>query len=164
MRKSYQVALGGILAALAVVVMMLGGFIPVATYISPMLCAVLLLFIKNLCGTKIGWTWYFLVCLLSLLFSPDKEAAGVFVALGYYPMIQSLFEKSKLSFLWKILYFNLSSGILYLLLMYLFGMEQLLLEFQELGIIGLIVILLLGNISFVLLDKLLHLVKMKFMK
>ena len=35
------VALGGVLAALAVVIMSLGGLIPVATYISPMLCAIL---------------------------------------------------------------------------------------------------------------------------
>ena len=35
-------ALGGILAALAVVIMSLGGMIPVATYVVPVLCMLLL--------------------------------------------------------------------------------------------------------------------------
>ena len=36
------IAPGGVMAALAVVIMSLGGLIPVATYVSPMLCALLL--------------------------------------------------------------------------------------------------------------------------
>ena len=38
---AYAVALGGVLAALAVVVMSLGTIIPVATYICPMVCMLL---------------------------------------------------------------------------------------------------------------------------
>ena len=37
-----SVALGGVMAALAVVIMCMGGIIPLATYVCPMLCAVLL--------------------------------------------------------------------------------------------------------------------------
>ena len=35
---AFAVALGGMLAALAVVIMCLGGLIPVATFVCPMLC------------------------------------------------------------------------------------------------------------------------------
>ena len=48
-------ALGGVLAALAVVVMSLGGLIPVATFVCPMLCMILLRFVCQLCGNRIGW-------------------------------------------------------------------------------------------------------------
>ena len=99
MKKSYPVALGGVLAAVAVVIMTLGGLIPVATYISPMFCGLLLLFVKQSCGNTIGWTWYGAVSILGLLLSPDKEAAAVFIALGYYPIIQPWLEKSKLKWL-----------------------------------------------------------------
>ena len=39
---SRTVALGGVLAALALCVMWLGGLLGIATYVSPMLCAILL--------------------------------------------------------------------------------------------------------------------------
>ena len=156
MRKSYPVALGGVLAALAVVIMTLGCLIPIATYVSPMLCSVLLLFVKQSCGNTIGWTWYGAVSVLSLLLSPDMEAAAVFVALGYYPMIQPGINKSRLRWLWKILFFNAVTLLLYWMLIFVLGMAQIAADFQGVGRIGLAVVLLLGNVSFLLLDKLLH--------
>ena len=164
MKKSYPVALGGVLAAVAVVIMTLGGLIPVATYISPMLCGLLLLFVKQSCGNTIGWTWYGAVSILGLLLSPDKEAAAVFIALGYYPIIQPWLEKSKLKWLWKFLFFNAVTILLYLILIYLFGMQQVVSEFEELGRIGLVITLVLGNVSFIMLDRLLHLVTLKFFR
>ena len=164
MRKSYPVALGGVLAALAVAIMTLGCLIPIATYVSPMLCSVLLLFVKQSCGNTIGWTWYGAVSVLSLLLSPDKEAAAVFVALGYYPMIQPGIDKSRLRWLWKILFFNAVTLLLYWMLIFVLGMAQIAADFQGVGRIGLAVVLLLGNVSFLLLDKLLHMVKRKFFK
>lgn len=47
-------ALGGVLAAAAVCIMCLGGLIPVNTYVSPMLCALLLQVILNICGRRIA--------------------------------------------------------------------------------------------------------------
>ena len=164
MRKSYPVALGGVLAALAVVIMTLGCLIPIATYVSPMLCSVLLLFVKQSCGNTIGWTWYGAVSVLSLLLSPDMEAAAVFVALGYYPMIQPGINKSRLRWLWKILFFNAVTLLLYWMLIFVLGMAQIAADFQGVGRIGLAVVLLLGNVSFLLLDKLLHMVKRKLFK
>ena len=50
-----SVALGGVLAALAVVVMCLGTIIPVATYVCPMFCALLLQVVLKSCGVRIAW-------------------------------------------------------------------------------------------------------------
>ena len=49
------IALGGVLAALAVVIMCLGGLIAVATYVCPMLCAMLTYCVSRLCGRRIAW-------------------------------------------------------------------------------------------------------------
>ena len=164
MRKAYPVALGGVLAALAIVIMTLGGLIPIATYVCPMLCSLMLLAVRLSCGDRIGWAWYGAVCVLSLLLSPDKEAAAVFVVLGYYPIVQPKMEKLPLQFLWKALLFNIASALLYAALMFVFGMEQLVAEFQELGIAGLVITLILGNVCFFLLDKVLHKLHQKFYK
>ncbi len=151
-----NVALGGILAALAVVLMSLGTLIPVATYVCPMLCMVLLQLVLQFCGRKIAWAWYGCVSILSLLMAPDQEAAAVFLALGYYPVLKPKLDGLKGKWLWKILFFNAVILLTYWLLMYLLGFDQLAAEFQESGMILTVVLLFLGNITFFLLDRLLE--------
>lgn len=148
-------ALGGILAALAVVIMSMGTIIPVATYTCPMLCALLLQLVLKPCGARVAWAWYGAVALLSLLMAPDKEAAAVFVFLGYYPILKPKLDRTKGKWLWKGLLFNASVLVMYWLLMYMFGLDQITAEFEEMGIAMTILTLLLGNVTFFLLDRLL---------
>ena len=152
---AYSMALGGLLAALAVVVMSLGTIIPVATYICPMICMILAQVVLKTSGTRVGWAWYGAVAILSLLLAPDKEAAAVFAALGYYPIVKPRLEKTKWPWLWKGLLFNISIGVMYFLLLQVFGMAQLGEDFSEFGLGMLAVLLLMGNITFFLLDRLL---------
>lgn len=149
-------ALGGVMAALAVVIMSLGGLIPLATYICPMLCILLVKTVLQICGPRTAWAWYGAVAILSLLLGPDKEAAAVFTFLGYYPILKPKLDDAKLSWLWKGLIFNASVLIMYWLLIHLFGIAQIAAEFHELGTVMLIVTLLLGNVCFFLVDKLLN--------
>ena len=158
-RKSYDIALGGIMAALAITIMALGTMIPVATFVCPMLCMLLLRFVLLKCNDRIGWAWFGAVAILSLLLSPDKEAAAVFAALGYYPVIKPKMDKLPVKWLWKVLYFNTAILLLYWLLMHLFGMAQIAAEFAEMGLIMTAVTLILGNICFFLLDRLLGIKK-----
>lgn len=153
---AYAVALGGVLAALAVVVMSLGTIIPVATYICPMVCMLLAQVVLKLCGARYGWAWYGAVAILSLLLAPDKEAAAVFAALGYYPLVKPRLEKAKWPWLWKGLLFNAVILALYWLLIHLLGMDALAEEFAEAGAVMTAVMLLLGNAVFFLLDILLN--------
>ena len=150
-----NIALGGIFAALAVVLMNLGTLIPVATYVCPMLCALLLEVVRKICGSRIAWAWYGSVAILSLLMAPDKEAAAVFVCIGYYPIVKPLLDRRKASWFWKGLLFNASILTMYWLLMHLFGLDQLTAEFEEMGIVMTGVLLTLGNVTFFLLDRLL---------
>ena len=152
---AYSMALGGVLAALAVVVMSLGTIIPVATYVCPMICMLLGQAVLKTCGERMGWAWYGAVALLSLLLAPDKEAAAVFAALGYYPMVKPRLEKTKWPWLWKGLLFNAVILALYWLLIHLFGLDALTQEFAEAGAVMTIVMLLLGNVIFFLLDRVL---------
>ena len=153
---AYAVALGGVLAALAVVVMSLGTIIPVATYICPMACILMAQVVRQTCGSRYGWAWYGAVAILSLLLAADKEAAAVFAALGYYPLVKPRLEKRKFPWLWKGLLFNAVILALYWLLIHLLGMDALAEEFAEAGAVMTAVMLLLGNAVFFLLDILLN--------
>lgn len=148
-------ALGGVLAALAVVIMSMGTLIPVATYVCPMLCAILLKLVLNACGKRTAWAWYGAVSLLSVLMAPDKEAAAVFVFIGYYPIVKPALDKRKFPWLWKGLLFNAAILIMYWLLMHLFGLEQVAEDFEGMGIVLTLVTLALGNLVFFMLDRLL---------
>ena len=148
-------ALGGVMAALAVVIMCLGGMIPLATFVCPVLCMLLLQFVFRLCGRRIGWAWYAAVAILSMLMGPDKEGAAFFVFIGYYPLVKPKLDKLPLAWLWKLLLFNIAILIMYWILINLLGMAALASEFKEMGMVLLLITLVLGNVTFILLDKIL---------
>ena len=150
-----NIALGGIMAALALVVMCLGGMIPLATYVCPMFCAVLLMVVLKRTGKRISWAWYGAVSILSMLLGPDKEAAAVFVFLGYYPILKPWLDKRKLAILWKLVLFNAAIFAMYGVLIYVFGLADIASEFEELGVVMTAVTLALGNATLFMMDVLL---------
>lgn len=151
-----SVALGGVLAALAAVIMGMGTLIPVATYVCPVICMVLLQVVLKFCGSRYAWAWFGAVAFLGLLFAPDKEAAVIFCFLGYYPIIKPRLDGKRGKHLWKLLYFNAVILAAYWLLIYLMGLEDIVMEFRELGTALTLMLLLLGNVTFFLLDRLLE--------
>lgn len=161
MRKTpaAQIAFGGVMAALALVIMNMMGLIPIATYTCPSLAMILLSVVLKLCGRRIAWAWYGAVAILSVLMAPDKEAAAIFTVLGYYPIIKPAFERTKMPNTCKYLYFNVVILAMYWLLINLMGLTEIAKEFSELGILFTVVMLLLGNMIFQLLDKILTRIK-----
>ena len=153
------------MAALAVVFMALGGMIPIATFVCPMMCMLLLRFVLSACGKRIAWAWYGAVALLGVLLGPDKEAAILFVALGYYPILKPRLDRMKGGLVLKILLFNGVVLALYGIVLHLLGMTEILAEYAEMGMIMTAVTLVLGNVTFCLLDDLLgRQLKEKFRK
>ena len=143
------------MAALAVVIMAMGTLIPVATYVCPMICALLLKMVASVGGRRVAWAWYGAVSILSVLLAPDKEAALVFVFLGYYPSVKPVLDKRKGKWLWKGLLFNGSILVLYGIALRLLGMDALAAEYREMGYVLTALLLILGNVTFFLLDRLL---------
>ena len=159
--NSKNMAMGGVFAALAVVIMNLGGLIPMATYVCPAICMVILSFVHMACGSRIAWTWYAAVSILSLLMSPDKEAAAVFAFLGYYPILKPKIEAMKGKWLWKLAVFNISMVVLYSILIRIMGITEITGESEELAGIMLIILLVLGNVTFLALDRLLTILQLR---
>lgn len=125
-RGAFPVALGGVLAAAAVAVMTLGTAIPVGTFCCPVLASLPLIPVLDLCGAGLSLGWYGVVSFLALLLSPDREAALVFLLLGYYPVARPQLERicpHGLRLAVKLLLFNLAAALLYGLLLRLLATE-----------------------------------------
>ena len=157
-----KIALGGMLAAVCVVIMCLGGLIPVATYVSPMLCCMTQFIVLRFCGKRLAWTWFSVVSILSLIMGPDKEAALVFAAVGCYPILKPFLERWNFGLVLKLAYFNIMIIIVYTIMIYVLGMQDVAAENTEFGVIGLIILFALGNATFILLDRLLSIMEKRF--
>lgn len=155
MKNAKPMALGGILGALAVTILFLGGLIPVSTYVCPMLCMLILQLVLKLCGKRIAWAWYAMVSLLALLLGPDKEAAAVLVLFGYYPIIKPRMDRLPLRILWKLVFFNAMTLFMYTVVVAVLGLEAIVVENTLIGYISLILMFVLSNATFLLIDKLL---------
>ena len=149
------IAFGGMMAALATTIMCLGGLIPIATFTTPVISMLILAYVTKICGKRIGWAWYGAVAILGLMLAPDKEAAAVFAFIGFYPIVKPAFDRMKLGLILKVILFNGLILIMYGLLIYIMGMDQLGEEFREMGQIMTVITLILGNAVFFLLDKVL---------
>ena len=152
MSAARQMALGGMMTAVAVVIMCMGSIIPVNTYLCPVLCILITRPVLERCGKKIGWCYYLATAALSLMLAPDREAALVYAFLGYYPMLRPFFEKLGV-FSWyaKLLLFTLAGAASYWVLLLVMGAEAAMTG----GWVMTVVTVLLWDLLFLLTDRLL---------
>ena len=150
-------ALTGMLCALAVVIMMLGGVIPLATFCCPALAGLMLVPVFVECGEKLSWCAYAAIAVLSLILCPDKEAALLFAFIGYYPILRWRLDQLRsrlIRVVAKLGVFNLAVLAMYALSILVLQMDQILREYQEMGLALTIACLLIGNITLLLYDRL----------
>ena len=83
-----ELALGGMFTALGVVLLCLGGVVPLALYACPILASAVLLPVRERCRKQVAWSCYAAIAILGTLLGPDKEASMLFVFLGYYPLVK----------------------------------------------------------------------------
>ena len=156
LKRSSRVALGGMIAALCVVLMLLTGVLPFLTYTVPALAGILMIVMVVESGTKWALLVYLAVSLLSLLVAPDKVAAFIFVFfLGYYPILKSSLERIPsrvLEWAVKLVLFNVSIVAAYLIMIYGLQMPDVMTEMGGLGRYTGIVTLFAANITFFVFD------------
>lgn len=134
MKKTYAVALGGIIAALSVVIMFFAAIFPIADLVLPGIAGVLLIAAVY----EIGEGWSFLifaaVSLLSLLLPSDKNAAVYYIFfLGHYPIVKSYIERIKNKYaVWalKLLVFNICAAAAVFVIIKISGMPDNLLKYN----------------------------------
>ena len=155
--KSTEIALCGMMTALAVVILCLGGLIPAATFCCPVLASLVLLPVMQRWGRRDAVLVWAASAILGLLLGPDKEAAALYAALGYYPAIRAGLDRKRPALRWalKLLLFNGATIALYALLIFVLGLNALVEEYRATGTALLIATLALGNVVFVIYDFLL---------
>ena len=152
--KARQMALGGMLAAVCIVIMCLGSIIPVNTYVCPVLCILTGAVVLDRCGRRAGWCHYLAVAVLAMLLAPDREAALVYAFLGYYPMLRPWFQKlGPIRQIAKLAFFTLAGAASYGVLIFLVGAEAA----MEEGWLLTVVTVILWDALFLLVDRLLGL-------
>ena len=110
MRKSNVIASCGMIAALSVVLMILGAALGRGLYLSPMLGGLCLVPIGQKFGAKYQWLVWSAVSFLSFILVPEMEQNLMYLTLfGLYPILQPLFLRLPHRLVWpcKLLYFNL---------------------------------------------------------
>ena len=156
MRKSTQVALGGLASSLCLVLMFLTGVFPFATYALPAMAGIILITVVIENGASTAWLVYVVVSILSIFIVPDKEASLIFIAFfGYYPILKQKLEQIKFKpfqLLIKFLIFNVAIIITYGCVIWFIGSPELMSEMGDIGKIGMIVLLVLSNITFAAYD------------
>ncbi len=125
-KTSERVALGGIVAALCVVMMFLTGVLPALYIAAPMCAGMLMLILVEEVSVAWGWLTYLATSLLAMIVTFDKEAALMFILFfGYYPILRMYLTRigiKPLRVVLKLLLFNVFLVIDYWMTVTVFGL------------------------------------------
>ena len=166
MRESLKIALGGMIAALSVVIMLITYLSPFLVYTAPPFAGLLLICVLEEIDRKWAFGVYVAISLLSLFLIADKEAAVFYTMFfGYYPVLRSALEKKlkkKLPvFFIGLLVFNLSAAGAIAVCAFVFHVDYS--EFSEYGRILTALFILLMNLCFFFYDVLLRKLKQLYL-
>lgn len=154
---SFKVALGGIVSALSLVLMIISGVAVSLEYAIPMITGALLMVLVVEFGKGFAGIIYVVVSILSLLLLGNKEPAVMYLMFfGYYPILKSVLEQrlKKIScWIIKYLIFNISMVASYFVVTRIFMISFD--DIKEFGKFALPLLLLAGNILFFMYDVLL---------
>lgn len=156
MKKSTQVALGGVCASLCLFLIFMTCMFPFTQFAFPALAGIVLIAVIIENGTSTAILVYVAVALLSLIVVPDKEAALMFVGFfGYYPILKVKLERiplRALEYFCKFAVFNVSVVSCYLILIYLLGIDEVLDQSGVFGKYSIAILLVVGNVMFFIYD------------
>jgi len=150
MKNTRRIAAGAMLCALCTVLMLLGGVLELGMYAAPMLAGLCLLPYGEKYGVKYQFIAFGAVSLLSFMLVPGVEQNLMFLGFfGWYPMLRSILQKLNKTgrIILKLAVFNAAVIAVEMLVM-------LLLVPESMGMGFLILLLVLGNVCFILYDAL----------
>ncbi len=133
-KRTHELALAGMLTALAATLICLGGLVPLATYAAPVLASGTIFVAREECRPSFAWCCYAASAVVSLLLSPDKEAALLYAFLGYYPLLKPGLDALRpraLRIAAKLGLCAFAVGAMYALLIFVFRLEAVVREFSE---------------------------------
>lgn len=155
-RETKELAFCGIMAGVAVVLLCLGGIVPFAMYIGPMLASIVMIIVDAECRRSYAWSCFAASAILGLMLGPDKECSLLFCVLGYYPFIQPKIQTVKPRLLRaavKFIIFTAAVAIMYAVLLFILAMPETIEEFAEVGRVLMLITYAIGVFTFFVYDK-----------
>ncbi len=152
MKNTKKITFCAIMSALATVIMLVSYF-PYFTYAVPAVAGLCVMVVVIEIGCKWAFLSYLSSAFLAFLFAETESKLIYICFFGFYPIIKSLIEKLEktvIEWIIKFLVFNFC-----VILLYSVFAEVLMLSFEDIGKFaeyGALVLLLLGNIVFVVYD------------
>ena len=150
--KTRELALGGMLCALAVVILLLGSVLEITVLCGPLLAILILLPVRETGGNRAGWSAWAVVSLLSLLLLPNRESGLVYLCFGWYPMAQRAVAKLP-RLLRTLCCVGICTGVILLLYGVIFRLMGLPGDWQQDPKWLTAALVLMANVTFVLLDR-----------
>lgn len=127
MKTASKTAIGSMIAALCLALMLSTAVIPFLSYAIPMISGAFIMIIVIECDKLWALFVYIAVAILSLLIVPDKSAGLAFAFyFGYYPILKAFIESKDLGiFEYVIKYSHITAVVLiaYFLMLKFFGID-----------------------------------------
>lgn len=154
MKQSSKCAIGGIVSALSLVLMISVAVIPFLTYALPAVAGTLIIFIVCEIDKKWAFGVYCTVAILGMLLVPDKEVAVMYLAFfGYYPILKAMIESKfpiVIEWIIKVGAFAATMAGSYFLMIKFMGVT--IDETEEWGMMAYPILLGMGTFAFILYD------------
>lgn len=154
MKQSSKCAIGGIVSALSLVLMVSVAIVPFLTYALPAVAGLLITFVVIEIDKKWAFGVYATVAILGMILVAEKEVAVMYLAFfGYYPILKSLIESKLplvLEWIVKVLAFVGAIAGSYFLMMKFMGVT--IDEVDEWGVIAYPILLGMGSVAFIIYD------------
>lgn len=158
-KLAFRISLGGIIAAVCLMLMFCTGMFPMLDYTIPAFAGFLMVVMIVETSPKWAVTTYFVVSALCLVITPNYEASMLFILfMGYYPILKFYLDQlNNKVFSWSVKYivFNLAAAVFFLAFQYVFTSVDLLEGMDMFGRFALPLLWLMGNAFFWLYDKVL---------
>ena len=154
MKQSSKCAVGGIVAALSLVLMISVAIIPFMTYALSALAGAFIVFVVIEIDKKWAVGVYAAVAILGIFLVPEKEVAVLYLAFfGYYPILKAVIESKTgtvVGWILKILTFEITMIVSYWLMIKFMGVT--IDEMDEFGVWAIPMLLGLGTFAFIMYD------------
>lgn len=155
-KETKELALCGVMTAVAVVLLCLGGIMPFAMYVAPMLASIVMIIVDAECRRSYAWSCFAASAILGLMLGPDKECSLLFCVLGYYPFIYPKIQTIKPKLIRaavKFLIFTSGVAVMYAVLLFILAMPETIEEFAEVGRVLMLATYAIGVFTFFVYDK-----------
>jgi hypothetical protein len=166
--KTYNISLGGVITAVCLLLMFLTAVLPMLSMALPLYAGILIYVVLDECGVPFAVLTYAAVSILSFFLTPNIEASVYFaVFFGLYPILKFVFEKLRsktLCLILKLSAFNLIIITAFLAAVNLFGITDLLSDFEDFGEAMMPLVLISVNIMFLLYDYTLSIVLKAYLR